>query len=842
MLVLLKRDRLPRLLWNLGLGGLNQVAVSIDTGDNRIRSLFAGLPRDSAVFLFEGESFFSTTKKGSWTNPHIANKVLGIGSGVTVLVPKAATIRWTGEVRTNLVPLTLNSGIHLLGSQLPGGGSYETVVGRAPFDGVKLYLWDGPEWGEPFEFNLGRWSPEEPVFEEGVAVYIEIPDEVGIGSGSEVSGEGNVGPLESVDLQLIGDWPERLGVSRPSVVAADGALLVVGGGFNEGISVLDFSEQARGQELARVPTDGIVRSIVLREELAFFTANAFHILSLADPRAPKIVGGLNSGGDLIAIKGDLMFLSGGFAHFEVVDISQPSNPHVVGEIELPGVANEMALIGDSVVLSLFDGRLVTLNVENPTSPELIGEPVRFDIVASLASIGTKLYVADPNWGLFIYDYEDPNDPIELENYPELRPVLDLDVHEGTLLGLGRRSARLWELDHNGMLIESSRVEVKGLVDGFGEAIWLGERVFVVSQVGGIEVVDFSDRINPSLTRLLNPELSVNDVSEADRVLYVASEMGGITSWRAGEFPPILLSSNMDLDSPKTIEWVGGYLVATTTDSVHVFSRLKNGELLLTDSRQRSDKTLEYPELIRIGDRMGVQEQLQLDLYEVDSEGGLRLVSEYRVDAPTETSEFDDELGLIALKNNLVEIVSVSPSGKLQFRTEIETDHPLVGVALGENRAYVVDSQGLLEVFDLSDLERLSSLGEIELTGAGRLKIYGNYLLLNWGAVSALDIRDPQRITQVGESMFSGRFPLKLGADGRFYSVSRSAGVRIYQFFFPERALNIVNNEGGVELRWLRGELETAGNVDGPWEKIEGAESPFGLSLDEPKRFYRVGPQ
>jgi hypothetical protein len=43
----------------------------------------------------------------------------------------------------------------------------------------------------------------------------------------------------------------------------------------------------------------------------------------------------------------------------------------------------------------------------------------------------------------------------------------------------------------------------------------------------------------------------------------------------------------------------------------------------------------------------------------------------------------------------------------------------------------------------------------------------------------------------------------------------------------------------VELRWNFGRLQTAGNVTGPWDDVDGATSPYLVEVDQAKRFFRT---
>src|SRR5439155_26330571 len=109
------------------------------------------------------------------------------------------------------------------------------------------------------------------------------------------------------------------------------------------------------------------------------------------------------------------FLADGDAGLEVLDISNPSRPHLVARHETATFAQDVIVVGNHAFVAL--GSMVRpLDISNPISPAILKD---FSATAanSLALGGNYLYVADATEGLTVLDVSDPANPQRVANLP-----------------------------------------------------------------------------------------------------------------------------------------------------------------------------------------------------------------------------------------------------------------------------------------------------------------------------------------------------------------------------------------------------------------------------------------
>lgn len=151
-------------------------------------------------------------------------------------------------------------------------------------------------------------------------------------------------------------------------IAVAGSYAYLAGSESEiGLRVVDVSQPSNPREVARVPMEGGASGIVVSGHLAFLAGNrnAFRdvevlIVDVATPSDPRILARMEMGSVVIdmATVGNLLFLTRnptvlipGFpphtkpmegGDLQIFDCSNPSNPVLVGEYDMPGLASGIA--------------------------------------------------------------------------------------------------------------------------------------------------------------------------------------------------------------------------------------------------------------------------------------------------------------------------------------------------------------------------------------------------------------------------------------------------------------------------------------------------------------------
>jgi hypothetical protein len=122
---------------------------------------------------------------------------------------------------------------------------------------------------------------------------------------------------------------------------------------------------------------------------------AGHVVDIADPSAPAIVGMLPRSGEWVAVAGNYAYVAG--SSLWVIDITNPAAAKVVGS--LAGNVARLAVANEYVYLTSLnqysDAFMHVVDVSNPAMPRQIGSYSRFALncTPEVALVGQEIYLS-----------------------------------------------------------------------------------------------------------------------------------------------------------------------------------------------------------------------------------------------------------------------------------------------------------------------------------------------------------------------------------------------------------------------------------------------------------------
>src|SRR5438876_990731 len=215
--------------------------------------------------------------------------------------------------------------------------------------------------------------------------------------------------------------PVVLGAANPPFygdrVAVSGSLAIVTGN-SLGLRVVDVSVPSAPRPVASL--SGTMRAAAMAGQLAYalnvVPGNPSHtdliVIDVHVPAAAAIVGRVTLGidGAALRVDGALAYVAAGGAGLEVVDVSNPFAPTLIGAVDTPGtatgvaVANGRAYVADDTALEVVD-------VTSPRSPVVVGSLATR--ARAVTVVGTRLYVLDGGLQLKVVDITNPAAPAPL---------------------------------------------------------------------------------------------------------------------------------------------------------------------------------------------------------------------------------------------------------------------------------------------------------------------------------------------------------------------------------------------------------------------------------------------
>ncbi len=181
--------------------------------------------------------------------------------------------------------------------------------------------------------------------------------------------------------------------------------------------------------------------------------------------------------------------SGNFAYFcgqsgvQIVNISNPSLPTVVGTYTLGGVATSIKILGSYLYLGTRDNGLWILSLANQTSPQLVGFSATplLGSCYGLAVTGNTLFLGRGN-GVEILDVTNRSNPLVIASMPDVRagvytPIIYRSgvLHLEGYVGNGYSEHGIHRIDVSSL---TQPVVIGSLLGDYGAFTMIGSRTYV----------------------------------------------------------------------------------------------------------------------------------------------------------------------------------------------------------------------------------------------------------------------------------------------------------------------------------------------------------------------------
>jgi hypothetical protein len=324
-----------------------------------------------------------------------------------------------------------------------------------------------------------------------------------------------------VDPARVGTWSgQRLAVAAhklylvsPGPADARGAL-----------QILDVTDPTHPVALGRyedIPSPA--GEIVAQQDKVFLAASGeLVVIDASDPHQPAVAGsyephGLPGTTRGLAAAGDHIYVAAGRDGLSIVGVSDPGNPRVVGRLDMPGYAWNVAPWAGHAYIAAEDAGLRVIDVRDPTAPVEVGHhdpagrPAFYSDIAIAAgrpgpasdsSAGRAYaYVADAipeDTSLRIIDISDPADPREASRLPlavgiagDVRAYGVVVSGDYAYLAVGAAGLRVVDISDPSAPVEVGAYDVPGRADNLAVA---GDRVYLID--GDLRILDVSDPTAP----------------------------------------------------------------------------------------------------------------------------------------------------------------------------------------------------------------------------------------------------------------------------------------------------------------------------------------------------------
>ena len=352
-----------------------------------------------------------------------------------------------------------------------------------------------------------------------------------------------------------------------SGIDVEGNLAVIASGWT-GLRMVWIEDPNQPVEIGKIELPGQAIEVVVQGDYAYVATvqgDGFTIINIANPEQPFVVGTLPVSSRNVTVSGNYAYLivSG---VLRVIDISNPSQPVQVGTL-VAGSLYNLAVNGDYVYA--VDGSLYVIDVSEPDSPFVVNSyfDYWFLYIGGIAVTDGYLYVTSADNALRVFDISDPENLVIVnEHIPTLDGTEDICISNGNLyladpyfgleiydlsnpvapalLGWAEIPAGGWAVDVNACcacLIDPDHglhvlditypavpSEIGSHDPGTAWSLTVSENLMYVGNGDyGLRIMDVSDPANPTdVGRFDTPTIAGNVVLSGD-LAYVCDGWGGL---------------------------------------------------------------------------------------------------------------------------------------------------------------------------------------------------------------------------------------------------------------------------------------------------------------------------
>jgi hypothetical protein len=428
------------------------------------------------------------------------------------------------------------------------------------------------------------------------------------------------------------------------------------------------------------------------------------------------------------VQGNYAYIADWYDGLTVCDISDPSNPRAVGNVDTPGIAVSLDVSGNHVFLS-DNSYLRVFDISDPTSPVECGAPLSFEGIDNPWDIevaGNYAYI-----GLFgalmIADISDPCQPQKAALFPVGLPIVGVDVVGSYAYVVDT----WWTIGQNLHVIDVSNpanpvltgtlpLDFKSF-SGLRSVEVANGHAFVVNGPA-LEVVDVSDPYNPILDLSFNALLDGTSIHLSGGKAFIGAGYYGL--------------QEIDLADPHAPRLLGSLDLPGNTD--------------LFDYPQGYTENIAVPE----GSDYA---------YVANGDGGLKVVDITRPINPKPVASLAvGQAADIALSGSLayvpdfnfgLRIVDVSNPENPVSVSSLDTGGFCLGVFVKDGYAYLAEESGGLKIINVAEPANPHLEGSYLNPAAGsgqKVFVLDNtaYLVGKY-SVLLLDVSNPQSPVEIG---------------------------------------------------------------------------------------------
>ncbi|MBZ0266300.1 T9SS type A sorting domain-containing protein [bacterium] len=327
------------------------------------------------------------------------------------------------------------------------------------------------------------------------------------------------------DIEILGSYyVER----RIDDLALSGNSIFLTAGWDD-LIILNNADPTDPQPLGRYETY-VAEEISIYQDYAYIidTEHGIAIADISNPNDPVILSFIDLGFEPrgMHIVGDLAYMPGynddDAQNFKIFDITNPLELEEVGAVHVNGNLQDVAVQGEYAYIAAYNEGLAIVELSDPTNPVVVGTYDTRTLSYGIDARDNFVYLADGASGMRIIEVSNPINPIEIGRFDTRRYAQDIYLYE---------SYAIIACEGDGMYIvdisdPTNPEEVYHFdTEDWGVSVDMYEHfVFLADREGGVLVFDIEDVENVEITGFYHTHGACLGVLVQPPYLYLAETL------------------------------------------------------------------------------------------------------------------------------------------------------------------------------------------------------------------------------------------------------------------------------------------------------------------------------
>ena len=504
--------------------------------------------------------------------------------------------------------------------------------------------------------------------------------------------------------------------------------------------------------VGQVITESIVSSIAISGNYAYIAnwSDGFKVIDISDPTDPTLVAQIDFEGQCwdLSVSGDYAYLGNNTEGLQIIDISDPLLPSLASTflpVETP--AFEYTQVVDTIAYAASQSGLYILNVSDPAAPVQLGYAPSENGAWSVHVVDTIAYLPKGADGIRMINVADPTTPLEIGYFPTPDGALWVEVVD-TIAYVAERYAGIQILDISDLTAPDS----SGMFEvDYADAINIqGDSLYLASSIGGIKLIDISDLISPVLLNENSGGGYALDVYTSGEYTYVSHRNMGVGVYHISEEGSLLQVGYIELGAPYKLSGRGSNLYVADGGNLQIIdvSDPANPQIINTWNEGWVNNVIAYRSLLYL---VGSPD---LQIINAGDPNNLELLGSLD-GLPSSPYELALNNGFLYLasRSGGLNIVDVRDSASPQHISNLGGFSYTWSVAVSGKYAYVADrDNGEVRAIDVSNPEEPFDAGGIAIgSRVEDVQVSGRFVygLDAWEGVRIIDFADPINPLEVG---------------------------------------------------------------------------------------------